>query len=117
MNLRGGHPVGGTRNPRENPMKKLLVWSLAAFCAATVGVDASSAQPPATPPAEVRTISVATLAPPGSTWMRVFESWNREVRRRSNKSLQMRFYSGGVQGDEAEVIRKIRNGRLDAAAV
>ena len=64
-----------------------------------------------------RTLSIATLAPPGSTWMRVFESWNREVRRRSNRTLDLRFYPGGVQGDEAEVIRKIRNGRLDGAAV
>ncbi len=64
-----------------------------------------------------KTISFATLAPPGSTWMKVFEAWNREVRRRSNKSLELRFYAGGVQGDESEVIRKIRNGRLDGAAV
>ena len=64
-----------------------------------------------------RTISVATLAPPGSTWMRVFDAWNRELRRRSGGSLRLRFYAGGVQGDESEVIRKMRNGRLDAAAV
>ncbi len=63
------------------------------------------------------TISIATLAPPGSTWMRVFDAWNREVRRRSNRTLQLRFYPGGVQGDESEVIRKIRNGRIDGAAV
>jgi len=64
-----------------------------------------------------RTISIATLAPPGSTWMRVFDAWNREVRRRSNKALQFRFYAGGVQGDEVEVIRKVRSGRLDGGAV
>lgn len=68
------------------------------------------------PPA-VKTLSIATLAPPGSTWMKVFEAWNREIRRRSNQTLQLRFYSGGVQGDESEVIRKIRSGRLDGAAV
>jgi TRAP-type C4-dicarboxylate transport system substrate-binding protein len=66
---------------------------------------------------DVKTISIATLAPQGSTWMKVFEAWNREIRRRSNKTLQLRFYAGGVQGDEAEVIQKIRNGRLDGAAV
>jgi TRAP-type C4-dicarboxylate transport system substrate-binding protein len=68
-------------------------------------------------PAGVKTISIATLAPPGSTWMKVFDAWNREVRRRSNKTLELRFYAGGVQGDESEVIRKIRSGRLDGAAV
>jgi TRAP-type C4-dicarboxylate transport system substrate-binding protein len=65
----------------------------------------------------IKTISIATLAPPGSTWMKVFEAWNREIRRRSDKTMQLRFYPGGVQGDEAEVIRKIRSGRLDGAAV
>ena len=64
-----------------------------------------------------KTLSIATLAPPGSTWMKVFDAWNREIRRRSNGSLQLRFYPGGVQGDESEVIRKIRNGRIDGAAV
>ena len=67
--------------------------------------------------APVRTLSIATLAPPGSTWMKVFEAWNREIRRRSNQTLQLRFYAGGVQGDESEVIRKIRTGRLDGAAI
>ena len=69
------------------------------------------------PAAAPKTLSFATLAPPGSTWMKVFDAWNREIRRRSNGSLQLRFYPGGVQGDESEVIRKIRNGRIDGAAV
>lgn len=79
---------------------------------AMFAVDASSA-----PAQEARTISLATLAPPGSTWMRVFDAWNRELRRRSDRSLQFRIYGGGVQGDEAEVVRKIRSGRLDAGSV
>jgi TRAP-type C4-dicarboxylate transport system substrate-binding protein len=60
---------------------------------------------------------MATLAPAGSTWMRVFEAANRELRRRSNGQLSMRWYPSGVQGDEAEVVRRIRTGRLDGAAV
>jgi TRAP-type C4-dicarboxylate transport system substrate-binding protein len=60
-----------------------------------------------------RTISIGTLAPPGSTWMRGLDSANRELRRRSNQQLQIRFYAGGVQGDESEMIRKVRAGRLD----
>jgi TRAP-type C4-dicarboxylate transport system substrate-binding protein len=83
-------------------------------CLALLGVDAGRMR---AQEAEGRTISLATLAPPGSTWYRVFDAWNREVRRRSNRTLQFRIYAGGVQGDEAEVIRKIRSGRLDAGAV
>lgn len=93
-------------------MRKYAVWALALAFAGLVGHGAGSAQTPPT-----TTISFATLAPPGSTWMRVYDSWTREVRRRSNQTLTLRFYSGGVQGDEAEVIRKIRNGRLDGAGV
>ena len=64
-----------------------------------------------------RSLSLATLAPAGSTWMRVLEAWNRELRRRTNKALSLRIYPGGVQGDESEVVRKIRAGRLDAGSV
>jgi TRAP-type C4-dicarboxylate transport system substrate-binding protein len=62
-------------------------------------------------------LSMATLAPPGSTWMNNFEAANRELRRRTSNRLSIRWFAGGVQGDEAEVIRKIRSGRLDGAAV
>jgi TRAP-type C4-dicarboxylate transport system substrate-binding protein len=72
----------------------------------------TNAQTPA-----IKTISIATVAPPGSTLMRGFEAWNREIRRRTNQSLQFRFYAGGVQGDEPELLRKIRGGRIDGCTV
>lgn len=92
---------------------KLALAALASFALFAVDVGPTDAQDA---PA-ARTLSLATLAPPGSTWMRVFEAWNREIRRRSTQTLQFRIYGGGVQGDEAEVIRKIRSGRLDAGSV
>lgn len=60
---------------------------------------------------------MATLAPSGSTWMRVFDAMNRELRRRTAQQVSFRWYAGGVQGDEAEVVRKIRSGRLDGGAM
>ncbi|MEZ4410813.1 MAG: TRAP transporter substrate-binding protein DctP [Polyangiales bacterium] len=90
-----------------------LAFGLAAGIVAGRGADAQPA--PAAPAG--RTLSLATLAPAGSTWMRVLEAWNRELRRRTNKALSLRIYPGGVQGDESEVIRKIRAGRLDGGAV
>ena len=74
------------------------------------GADAQTAPAP-------RLLSVATLAPAGSTWMRGLEAWNRELRRRTNGALGLRIYPGGVQGDEREVVQKIRNHRLDGGAV
>lgn len=64
-----------------------------------------------------RVLSMATLAPPGSLPMRVLDSMNRELRRRTGATLAFRWYAGGVQGDESEVVRKIRSGRLDGGAL
>jgi TRAP-type C4-dicarboxylate transport system substrate-binding protein len=57
-------------------------------------------------------IKFATLAPEGSTWMKKIEAIDDEVRRRTDNRLGFKFYPGGVQGDEKEVLRKIRNGQL-----
>ena len=91
-------------------LRKLILTMLAGL--ALVAVDATHMRAQ-----ETRTLSLATLAPPGSTWARVFDAWNRELRSQTGGALQLRVYGGGVQGDEAEVIRKIRSGRLDAGAV
>lgn len=82
--------------------------SLVALAAVTLLPLAAGAQ---------RTLSVATLAPPGSMWMRTLESAGRELRRRTGGALTVRFYAGGVQGDESEVVRKIRTRRLDGGAL
>jgi TRAP-type C4-dicarboxylate transport system substrate-binding protein len=78
---------------------------------------AVAAQNNPTPAAGARTLAVATLAPAGSTWMRGLDAANRELRRRSNGALSLRFYAGGVQGDESEMVRKMRQGRLDGAVM
>lgn len=67
--------------------------------------------------ATTRTLSVATLAPTGSTWMRTLDAWNRDLRRRTGGTLSFRFYPNGVQGDEGEVVRKMRARRIDGAAL
>src|SRR5687767_4909783 len=64
-----------------------------------------------------RALSMGTLAPPGSLPMRAIDAMNRELRRRTGARLTFRWYAGGVQGDESEVVRKIRSGRLDGCAL
>jgi TRAP-type C4-dicarboxylate transport system substrate-binding protein len=66
---------------------------------------------------EAITLRIATLAPRGSSWMRVFDAWNNTLRQRTNNRLQLRVYAGGSQGDERDVVRKIRIGQLDGAAL
>ena len=92
------------------PLRPLLALGLVAPAALAQPLAGSSA------PA-ARTLSIATLAPIGSTWMRAFDAWNRDLRRRTHGALSLRFYPNGVQGDEVEVVRKIRARRLDGAAL
>ncbi len=101
-------------------MKRTRFVALAlasALPAAMLAAGGAEAQQAPAAAATTRQLSVATLAPAGSTWMRGLEAWNRELRRRTNKALGLRIFPGGVQGDESEVVRKMRSGRLDGGAV
>lgn len=60
-------------------------------------------------------IKFATLAPEGSTWLNVMKEFDSEVRKESNGRLGFKIYSGGVAGDEKDVIRKIRFGQFQSA--
>lgn len=66
---------------------------------------------------EVTTIRFATLLPPGSPYMDVLRAWNRTLKKRTNGKVQLRFYSGGSQGDERDFVRKMRVGQMDAAVL
>ena len=61
---------------------------------------------------EVYTLKFATLMPTGTTWTDTFDNWIKEVESKSNGRLKFRMYSGGVMGDEPDVLRKIRKGQL-----
>ena len=62
-------------------------------------------------------LKVATLAPEGSSWMNLFHEWGRNVESHSGGKVKVKFYAGGVAGDERDVVRKMRLGQLNAAAV
>jgi len=62
-------------------------------------------------------LKIATLAPEGSSWMKLFHKWQAKVETRSEGRIKVKFYAGGVQGDEPEVIRKMRIGQLSGAAI
>ena len=62
-------------------------------------------------------IRFASLAPPGSAFMKVMKAWNRSLKEQTENRVEFRFYSGGSQGDERDFIRKVRAGQMDAAGV
>lgn len=63
------------------------------------------------------TIKLATLAPKTSSWMKILDAMGREIQEKSGGKLRMQFFSDGVQGDEIDVIRKMRAGLLHAGAM
>ena len=68
-------------------------------------------------PLAADSIKFATLAPKGSTWMNNFEAMGKEIRSKTDGDLRLRIYPNGVQGDELDVIRKMRAGLIHAGAM
>ncbi|MGB8332137.1 MAG: TRAP transporter substrate-binding protein DctP [Polyangiales bacterium] len=62
-------------------------------------------------------IRFASLAPAGSGFMKLMKAWNRSLKKETEDRVELRFYSGGSQGDERDFIRKVRAGQMDAAGV
>jgi TRAP-type C4-dicarboxylate transport system substrate-binding protein len=62
-------------------------------------------------------LRIATLAPNGSSWMRVFNAWANTLKQRTGGRLELRFYAGGAAGDERDAVRKMREGQMDGAAL
>jgi TRAP-type C4-dicarboxylate transport system substrate-binding protein len=87
-----------------------LVLALVAF--GVPGAVARSASTEGT--TELR---IATLAPSGSSWMKIFNAWNLTIQKETNDKLRLRFYTGGSQGDERDFVRKMRAGQMDGAAL
>jgi len=60
-------------------------------------------------------IKFAIVAPEGSTWSKIVREWNEDLKVKTNGQVSFKIYAGGVQGDERDVIRKMKIGQLDAA--
>lgn len=65
--------------------------------------------------AQTTALKFATLAPEGSTWMKVLTELSKELEQASGGKLKFKFYAGGVAGDEKDVVKKIRIGQLHGA--
>ena len=55
---------------------------------------------------------MATIAPRGSYMMKVINAMDADIRKQTNNEVGIKVYYGGVQGDEEDVLRKIRLGQL-----
>jgi TRAP-type C4-dicarboxylate transport system substrate-binding protein len=62
-------------------------------------------------------IKMATLAPEGSSWYKMLADMGEEWKQGTGGAVTLRLYAGGVSGDEDAMLRKMRVGQLQAAAV
>ncbi len=65
-----------------------------------------------TAPAFAKKVKLAFLAPEGTNWANSLTEMGKEIKKATDGRVKFKMYFGGVQGDEADVLRKIRSGQL-----
>ena len=88
-------------------MKRIILLATIVMCITTIGVSPALAKDYA--------IKFATLAPEGTTWMKIMEELNTDLQAQTNGEVKFKIYPGGTMGDEKDVIRKMRSGQLHSA--
>jgi TRAP-type C4-dicarboxylate transport system substrate-binding protein len=62
------------------------------------------------------TLKVATLAPDGTSWMKLMREGAGEISERTAGRVKLKFYPGGVMGNTGSVLQKMRIGQLQGGA-
>jgi TRAP-type transport system periplasmic protein len=66
--------------------------------------------------ADPQVLRMATTAPDGTAWARELRAFSREVESATEGRVQVKWYFGGIAGDETNMLERIRHGQLDGAA-
>ncbi|MGD2030756.1 MAG: TRAP transporter substrate-binding protein DctP [Desulfobacterales bacterium] len=66
--------------------------------------------------AQAMRFKIATLSPEGSVWMQKMREGAEELARKTDNRVTIKYYPGGVMGDDQAVLRKIRVGQLHGGA-
>ncbi len=66
--------------------------------------------------AAATTLKVATLAPDGTSWMKMMRQGADEISERTAGRVKIKFYPGGVMGNTGTVLQKMRIGQLHGGA-
>jgi TRAP-type transport system periplasmic protein len=66
-------------------------------------------------PAQAVELKIASIAPEGSQWMQEMRHASEVVKTRTEGRVVLKFYGGGVMGNDKKVLRKIRVGQLDGS--
>ena len=63
------------------------------------------------------TLKIATIAPDGTDWMIKMRAAAKQIEQETQGRVKLRFYPGGVMGNDNSVLRKIRVGQLHGGAI
>ncbi len=63
--------------------------------------------------AEEQTLRIGTIVPEGTGWARGLHQMANDVDAATHGSVRMKFYMGGIAGDETEMMERVRRGQLD----
>ena len=68
-------------------------------------------------PSVAKTLKIATGAPDGTAWMKLLRQAGTDVETATEGRVELKFYPGSVQGDDRDVLRKMRIGQLHGGTV
>jgi TRAP-type C4-dicarboxylate transport system substrate-binding protein len=71
----------------------------------------------ALPAQAATTLKIATIAPDGTTWMKKMRAAAAKIKKETDGRVKVRYYPGGVMGNDNSVLRKIRVGQLHGGAL
>ena len=67
-------------------------------------------------PLHAATLKIATVTPEGSQWMKDMRASAKEIKERTEGRVQIKYYGGGVMGNDQKVLSRIRIGALQGGA-
>ena len=67
-------------------------------------------------PLQAATLKIATVTPEGSQWMKDMRDSAKEIKERTEGRVQIKYYGGGVMGNDQKVLSRIRIGALQGGA-
>ncbi|MES9935962.1 MAG: TRAP transporter substrate-binding protein DctP [Sedimenticola sp.] len=68
-------------------------------------------------PLQAVTLKIATVVPDGTSWMKAMRSAAKTIKQETDGRVKLRFYPGGIMGNDNSVLRKIRVGQLHGGAI
>ena len=119
---RRGRPCGAPRRPtgvfwsHEYGRGRALSGAIASplRCAALATVVAAILL---VQPSFAKELKIATSAPDGTAWMKLLRQAGTDVAEATDGRVKLKFYPGGTQGDDRDVMRKMRIGQLHGGSI